>query len=449
MSPIRIEDLPPDRELTPEELEKIQGAGRRSPNLEIEGLENREMFAAHLGAALPMGPQAPAQAELAGAHVRTVTPQHEVQVLGMPAPKSAMVTGQAINPMLAPSKDAGRAAFEASYQTWWNRYVCGGGEWNGINTYRVQRLDNGYDTVSEGIAYGMLLTVQWQASDAQDRFTRLWGYAQKNFNEHGLMAWRIDKAGQPVDKGAATDADQDMAMALIMAFKRWGNPSYKADAIKLINNIMQYEVQPGANALLPGDQWYADGPTHINVSYFSPAYYRLFKEFTGDARWDAVREECYNLLKIALSKSGNTGLVPDWMDQQGNKAPATSWQSEWSYISSYDAMRTPWRFALDAAWYGDQRAVDYLNTINAFYKKVGVNNIQSSYKLDGQVAPNSYHNRLSVAMAANAAIVDHSPEYRQQMWSTMNDQPDGFYYNDSLRLMSILFTSDLVEKPVF
>jgi hypothetical protein len=56
MSRIRIEDLPPaDENLTPEELEQIEGAGRPSFRPSLEGLEGREMYAVNLGNVLPGG----------------------------------------------------------------------------------------------------------------------------------------------------------------------------------------------------------------------------------------------------------------------------------------------------------------------------------------------------------------------------------------------------------
>jgi hypothetical protein len=53
MAHIRIDDLPPDTDLTPEELEQIYGgAGRRSFIPTIESLESREMYAASVTAQL-------------------------------------------------------------------------------------------------------------------------------------------------------------------------------------------------------------------------------------------------------------------------------------------------------------------------------------------------------------------------------------------------------------
>src|SRR5262245_66487540 len=62
MTRVRIDDLPPeDENLTPEELEQIEGgAGRRSFRPTLEGLENREMYAVNLGHAGPLPQPGPA-----------------------------------------------------------------------------------------------------------------------------------------------------------------------------------------------------------------------------------------------------------------------------------------------------------------------------------------------------------------------------------------------------
>jgi hypothetical protein len=70
MAVIRIEDLSPTEKLSPEEIERIFGAGRKPYHLEMEALEARQMMDAALGHVLPAaaGGAAP---ELA--HVRTLT----------------------------------------------------------------------------------------------------------------------------------------------------------------------------------------------------------------------------------------------------------------------------------------------------------------------------------------------------------------------------------------
>jgi hypothetical protein len=55
MAQIRIDDLPPDTGLTPEELEQILGAGRPSFRPQIEALEGRELYAVNVTAGITGG----------------------------------------------------------------------------------------------------------------------------------------------------------------------------------------------------------------------------------------------------------------------------------------------------------------------------------------------------------------------------------------------------------
>ncbi len=156
---------------------------------------------------------------------------------------------------------------------------------------RVQR-DYGtrYDTVSEGMGYGMLLALYF---NDQETFDQLWTYVQAHLtarNRRGetvyLIHWKVDaydndvsefyisvphpKAwlvqstwNEPYDDyrtyiardsspgpgylkasmwdrkpGSATDADMDIAAALVMASKRWDNLSYGYAATNMIKAIL-------------------------------------------------------------------------------------------------------------------------------------------------------------------------------------------------------------------
>ncbi len=122
-------------------------------------------------------------------------------------------------------------------------------------------------TVSEGIGYGMLLAVYM---DDQALFDDLWQYEQKWLDGGtGLMNWYINAAGTGLGTvgtsgaGAATDADEDMAFALVMADKQWGgqgklSKKYSDIAIGQIeavwnNEVYQYKYlsSPGRRTTFP------------------------------------------------------------------------------------------------------------------------------------------------------------------------------------------------------
>src|SRR5262245_60767958 len=85
MARIHIKDLPVAENLSPEERERLFGAGRASFRPSIESLEGREMYAVNLGSALTptllTSMRAAWSAELAQPH----TPVDEIRVEGLGA----------------------------------------------------------------------------------------------------------------------------------------------------------------------------------------------------------------------------------------------------------------------------------------------------------------------------------------------------------------------------
>src|SRR3954462_14336682 len=151
------------------------------------------------------------------------------------------------------------------------------------------------------------------------------------------MNWHVDSSGAPIptngkEPGSATDADEDMAWALLMANKQWGAQSYLDDAEELINAIYNYAI--GVDGLLkPGDNW-GSGDIHTFPDYFSPAYFRVFATVTNNTAWvKGILDRNYEvLMKVADSN----GLVPDQTTGDYMTVPNMN-----KY--SYDACRTPWR----------------------------------------------------------------------------------------------------------
>jgi endo-1,4-beta-D-glucanase Y len=256
---------------------------------------------------------------------------------------------------------------------------------------RVRRPTNSNDTVSEGIGYGMMAAA-YMADRAT--FDGLWSYAKARLDENGVMNWHYDANGNALDGGGgATDADEDMAFALVMADAQWGG--YAGDAKPLIGHVLDHEVESGTNVLKPGDRW--GGSDQTNPSYLAPAYYRVFASYTAEPQWMAVVDASYALLdKCANAK---TGLVPDWCNADG--AP----QRNSHY--SYDACRTPWRIAVDACWNAEPRAQAFLASETAFFGKVGAANIKDGYGLDG--TPLGAANVLAFVGPAGAGALAGAP----------------------------------------
>ncbi|MEN9354802.1 MAG: hypothetical protein RL318_2127 [Fibrobacterota bacterium] len=213
------------------------------------------------------------------------------------------------------------------------------------NTMRVKFDDPNY-TVSEGIGYGMLIMVYMDnaTNNTQGQFDKLWAYYNKYLNGNKVMHWKIQGFSGVNQQNGATDAELDVALALLMAYKQWGNASYLTDAKNLISVIWSKEV--ANNRLKPGDAW----DDYKNPSYFSPGALELFKLVDANG-WSSVMTNEYAMIKA--NQNTTTGITSDWCQTSGS---AVSGKESKQLGMNYDGVRTPWRLAIGYAWYGHAEA---------------------------------------------------------------------------------------------
>jgi endo-1,4-beta-D-glucanase Y len=262
----------------------------------------------------------------------------------------------------------------AAYSTWKTQFVTAAGT-DGGAALRVQDPNdttNPNRTVSEGIGYGMII-----AAYMADRalFDGLWAYEQAHLDSNGIMNWLITAAGATSGRGGATDADEDMAWALLIADKQWPGNGYIDQAKAQIQLVFSMEVTPSGSLLKWGDT--SNNTTTIHPDYFSPAFYRAFGTVTGNAAgWNAVISAGYSLLRT--SRNTTTGLVPDLCQLSGmptaNAADA---------VYGYDACRTPWRVGIDWCFHGSTDAQGIVTTMASYFAGVGAANIKGPVALDG------------------------------------------------------------------
>ena len=338
----------------------------------------------------------------------------------------------------------------AAYQQWKTDTVTSTGA-NGF--LRVQRPhEPGLEpnsTVSEGIGYGMLLAAYM---NDQPLFDQLWKYEQHWVDGSGLMNWYIAADGSglgPNGSGAATDADEDMAFALIMADRQWGGQgslaaSYSSLALEEIRDIWKSEIQDG-KLPRPGE-W--GGWNTVNISYFAPAYYRVFATLDPGDDWAAVIQTVYDTIGYAVnSANGNasTGLVPAWCDDS-HGSPCTPADENIANDTGYqyDACRTPFRIGLDWCWNGEVRAQSYVALTSAFFGAVGASKLADGYAIAGTPMPQhpGGHSAAFVGPAgvgamnspANASFIDDA----YAGVATRTYLVGGTYYEDSWTAMSLL-----------
>ncbi len=227
-----------------------------------------------------------------------------------------------------------------AYNAWKTAYVekCSNG-------YRV-KFDDSYSTVSEGIAYGMVLSVY---ADDKDLFDGLWSYYKANSNGNGVMNWKINGCSGVSGSNGATDAELDVAMSLVIASEQWGG-SYGATAKSFIQTIKRTEMGSDGQTL-NGDAW-GNTNTCRNPSYFAPGYYTEFAKVDTDngTFWGKTAVEASDKVLIA-NRNATSGLVSNWCDNNGTENTCGNTGSGAQGYGA-DACRNPWRMAIDYLWHG-------------------------------------------------------------------------------------------------
>jgi len=351
---------------------------------------------------------------------------------------------------------------QAAYTQWKNDTVTTDGA-KGFR--RVKRpKEPGLDvnsTVSEGIGYGMLIAVYM---DDQALFDDLWQYEQQFLDGMtGLMNWYIkaDGSGPATGgNGPATDADEDMAFALIMADKQWGG---QLKALKKnYLDIAKTQMSAVWNNEIYNFIYLRAGPwadnSNLNLSYFAPAYYKVFATIdkTPTSDWVKVTDTMYTVLNASLNAgNGNTsnGLVPAWCDSSGKPNGGafgpTGGPSPTNY--QYDSCRTPFRIGLDWCLNGETRAQTYVAKTSSFFSGTvgGATQVVDGYDLNG--TPHAQYQTGANALIQSSAFVGpagvgamSSPTYQ----TFVNDAygvlvtgkalVGGTYYDDSWMVMSLL-----------
>lgn len=257
----------------------------------------------------------------------------------------------------------------------WNDYKTSNIE---PNTYRTLDKQQNNITTSEGQSYTMLRAV-W--SDDRTTFDKSWQWTKDNLQrDDKLMSWKF---GQKPDgnygiqetvggQNTASDGDSDIALALLMAYSRWNESAYLYDAKPIITAMWQKEVVTiNGKPVLASNDLERNDPNKIvvNPSYFAPYAYKEFAKVDKSHDWNGLATNSYDLLQQLssnkLDKSYAVGLPPDWIAinrKTGAFEPAQPSSLTTNY--GYDAMRIPWRMALDYQWNKDERAKQVLQKMS-------------------------------------------------------------------------------------
>lgn len=269
-----------------------------------------------------------------------------------------------------------------------------------------QVIDPQTDTTnSEAQAYALLRAVYM---DDKPTFDGVWQWTKDHLQhrrEDSLLSWQWGKKDgkeQVLDSASAADADLDIALALILAHKKWGKEEYKNEASELISNIWKKEVVrvSGRYYLTSGSNSARPNGYLLNPSYISPAHYKLFSEYDKNP-WETLVNDSYLFLE-ELAFTTQSPLVPNWVmidSFSGEIFQANAYvENPYNYDYGFDAFRIYFRVGLDEMWNNDKRAKDFLKASQNFYsEEIAKGRIYAIYSLNG--IPQVSYDSLSTTMA--------------------------------------------------
>ena len=299
-------------------------------------------------------------------------------------------------------------------------------------------------TTSEGQSYALLRAV-W--IDDKETFNNVLNWTNKNLKLKNsnlfTWSWIQDNDGNwgTRDEGTATDADEDIALALLFAYKKWDNPAHLEQAQKIINDIWDYEVVEiqGKHYLTAGNWTSTKKDIVINPSYLAPYAYRIFAEVDPSHNWMELVDTSYDVLDnssaSSLGYNKSIGLPPNWCAiNPDGKITSAEHLGDFSRDYSYDAIRTPWRIALDYQWNKEPRARKYLESLEFLNKEwLEKKKISASYSHNGESWEN-YESTASYGTNLGYFIVVH-PEtskeiYEEKILGKYFEDEEKSYWND-------------------
>ena len=337
-------------------------------------------------------------------------------------------------PNAQPKVDAGywNAALDSTWQGMIRRNIQPYSAGEGL-IHRPKSETPG-DAVSEGVGYGMLVALY---ADDQATFNKIWDTANSVMWGGCYYNWQMAPSGKISGTGAASDAEEDVALALIFADKlvsagKWTpytstkfGYDYKTHAQKILDCMWDTKQIVGDGILAPGAGW--GGNSFVNPGYFSPAWYKIFENFDSNgSRWKGVVDKSYDI--ISKSPGYSMGMVPDWMTPSGGWVGSAGLGYN-AYFESRaffkDAIRILWRVAIDAIWFDEERAKTFLKNALTFINSKGGPEASNFYQIEkaGELLPASdkwydfndsdnsstwryrrEHSHLTIGMWATAAM---------------------------------------------
>lgn len=200
-------------------------------------------------------------------------------------------------------------------------------------------VDDGQGGIShsEGQGVSMFLAVHFGDRNV---FDQLWRWTKTNLRTRNdaLLAWKWSETQGVTDRNNATDGDIMVAWALLRAAERWGDTSYRKEAIEITETILKKLVRDTNRGpvLLPGNEGFVSSEgNQLNLSYWIFPALLEFERASPGQGWSEISIAGHKLLKEA--RFGRWGLPPDWLSAGKNLELPSTLPPRFGY----DAVRIP------------------------------------------------------------------------------------------------------------
>jgi hypothetical protein len=351
------------------------------------------------------------------------------------------------------------AVLRSQYDAWKTARVTSV-DWVAPGGFAVRFSDSSTMAVSEGMGYGMLLSVLFAGHDpqAQAQFDGLlavvrarpaWAVTAEDPSGKHLMEWRLNANGSSGGEGwNAMDGDLDIAMALLMADRQWGSAgswNYLQEAKNTIDALRSWNMKSnGTTKGLPNEN-------NNRTSDYMIGHFRAFQAATGDQLWDRAVHKAFKLLdRMQTVYSPGVGLVPDFIintADDSSAAPSTGYIGDGNDKEGHfwwNACRNPLRLAADYVLSGDARsAVVAGRMIDFFQASSGGDplNIGTGYALDGTKLTEGNSPAYHGPICAGACVDRRFQGFLDTMWDWNAGNLTTGYYDGEIQLLSLVVAS--------
>ena len=321
-------------------------------------------------------------------------------------------------------------------------------------------LDTGSNDVrTEGMSYGMMISVQL---DKPEVFDRLWRWSKEHMAYDadspwdGYFCWQCLPDGTKIGGSNASDGELYYVTSLLLAGEKWNKPEYTAEANTILKKIMSKDgLSTGVYNLFDDDTrlitFVPDSVGHVftDPSYMLPAFldFWALKASSNNGFWREAADAARN--HLIDSSHPVTGLHPDYSNYDSTPYawPQAGYDTS---IYMYDAIRCAMNIGMDSYLTGKDvdRQGEVIEKMLEFFKKDGCSH--AHFNIDGTDAFDKYTCGMagSNAVGALALAASDDPEKRAlakefvgRLWDTQPPTGKYRYYEGMVYFLSLLHVS--------